>query len=800
MKGRAVRTFRAVLAVVCVCAFVAASTAAEKKPKPEFAKETLTVDGQTVTIVRDTYGVPHVFADSDEALYYGNGYAVAQDRLFQLEKYRRTATGRMAELMGKELVESDRETRLLGYTTEEFQRQVDNLSPLYKLQVEAYARGVSAWFDKARAEGKVPKELTDAGLKLEPWRATDTAAIGAMMARRFGSGGASELKNLRLFAALRERFGANAIKVFDDVLWRNDPGAPATIPKGEGNPSPAMERHDGGVNLAWLPAGLSDGAIQRAVAQAELSPETRERLAAAGVPTHWGSNAWVISPPMSASGNAMLYGGPMMGFSTPQIAHEIHLVGPNVNVIGMGFAGVPGALIGHNEHLAWTTTSAAGDYADVFAEKLNPANKHQYMHNGAYKDMEKRVETIRVAGGQPVEMEIYRTVHGPVLEWDEKAGIAYAVAANYWMREVKTLEATGGYNRAKDINEFARAAENVTTSHNWFCATQTGDIGFWFTGKLPVRSPQVDRRLPTPGTGEYDWKGDIPFSDMPQLINPKQGFFVNWNNKPAPWYDNGDECEWGPFWPITEIAGEIRDNVPLNIAEVAQIGLDTGTRHMIAPALAPMILDAAKRTDADKDPRLHEALQYLRGWNLFQWQGDVAGSIADTWMGMAAVSVLADDFGPLMPTMDMERMGESGGGPKIGMLSALSVLVRALQGPAAALPLEYDYLGGKNRDEVIIGALRQAIGVLEATRGKQMNKWGRTPQWIEFTPLPPIPATARGTYIQVVEAGRPDMNGMNILPPGQSEDPKSPHYGDQRELAGYWLFKPMLYKREDLMR
>jgi penicillin amidase len=798
MKGSAVRTFRAVLVLLCVCVSATAGSAA-RKPKPEFAKETLTVDGHAVTIVRDTYGVPHVFADSDEALYYGNGYAVAQDRLFQLEKYRRTATGRMAELMGTRFIESDRETRLLGYTTEELQRQVDNLSPLYKLQVEAYARGVSAWFDKARAEGKVPKELTDAALQLEPWRATDTAAIGAMMARRFGSGGASELRNLRLLAALRDRFGKNAIKVFDDVLWRNDPGAPTTIPNGEGNPSPAMGRRDGGINLAWLPAGLSDGAIQRALAQAELSPETRECLAAAGVPTHWGSNAWVISPRMSASGNAMLYGGPMMGFSTPQIAHEIHLVGPNVNVIGMGFAGVPGVLIGHNEHLAWTTTSAGGDCADIFAEKLNPSNKHQYIHNGAYKEMEQRVETIRVAGAQPVEMEVYRTVHGPVLEWDEKAGVAYAVAANYWMREVKTLEATGGYNRAKDISEFARAAQDVTTSHNWFCATQDGDIGFWFTGKIPVRSPQVDRRLPTPGTGEYDWKGDVTFSAMPQLVNPKQGYLVNWNNKPAPWYDNGDECEWGPFWPITDIAAEIRDNAPLSIAEVAHVGLHAGTRHMIGAALVPMILQAAKRTDADKDPRLHEALQYLRGWNLFQWQGDVAGAIVDTWMELAAVSALADDFGALMPSLRLEGGGAQGGGPKISMLSALSVLARALQGPKAALPLKYDYLGGKNRDQIIVGALRQAIGVLQATRGKQMNTWGRTPQWIEFTPLSPIPAAARGTYIQVVEASKPDMNGMNILPPGQSEDPTSPHYGDQRELAGYWLFKPTLYKREDLI-
>lgn len=795
------RTLFAVVGILALCACVTAATAAEK-PGAALPQEVLAYNGQEIRIVRDSYGVPHVFADTEEGLYYGNGYAVAQDRLLQLEKYRRTATGRMAELMGKGLIGSDRETRQLGYTTDELQKQVDALSPLYKLEMEAYARGVNAWFDKVRAEGRVPKAITDAGLQLEPWRATDSAAIGAMMARRFGSGGAAELKNLRLLEALRKRFGDNALKVFDDVLWRNDPAAPTTIPAGEGNPNPAMQRHDGGVNLASLPAGLSDDRIARAIARAELSPETRARLTAAGVPTQEGSNAWVISPRMSASGSAMLYGGPMMGFGTPQIAHEIHLVGPGVNVIGMGFAGVPGVLIGHNERLAWTTTSAAGDYADIFAEKLNPDSKYQYLHDGAYREMEKRVETIRVAGGEPVEMEICRTVHGPVLEWDEKAGVAYAVGANFWMREVKTLEATGGFNRAGNIAEFARAAENVTTSHNWLCATQEGDIGFWFTGKLPVRSPQVDRRLPTPGTGEYDWQGDIPFSEMPQLINPKQGYFVNWNNKPAPWYDNGDECDWGPVWPITEIAAEIERIAPLGVSEVAHVGLHAGQRHMIASPLVKLILGAAERTNADQDPRVHEALQYLRAWNLYQWQGEVAGTILETWLGLAAVSALADDFGPLMPsTMSLEG-GSDGdqGQPKVGMISMLSVLVRALQGPDAALPLKYDYLAGKNRDEVIVAALRSAVQVLDSTRGKEMSKWGRTPQWIEFDPLPPIPATARGTYIQVVEAAKPDMNGMNILPPGQSEDPQSPHYSDQRELAGYWLFKPMIYRREALLR
>src|SRR5262249_5090371 len=149
------------------------------------------------------------------------------------------------------------------------------------------------------------------------------------------------------------------------------------------------------------------------------------------LPGKWGSYAWLISPGKSLSGNPVLVGGPQMGFSTPQIAHEIHYSSGDLNVIGMGFAGIPEVLIGHNDYLAWTTTSGLTDMVDIFAEKLNPQNKYQYMYKGQYRDMEKRVEVIKIKGEEPRQIEIYRTVHGPVTGWDDREGLAYSRAASF---------------------------------------------------------------------------------------------------------------------------------------------------------------------------------------------------------------------------------------------------------------------------------------------------------------------------------------------------------------------------------
>jgi len=192
----------------------------------------VTVDGQEVRILRDRYGVPHVFAPSARAVYFGNGYAVAEDRLAQLEKYRRAARGELAELVGPGGVSQDREARREGYTEEERERQFQRLSGPLKEALQAYADGINAYLTACEKTG-LPPEAKKLGIPIRPWRVTDTLAIGGMMGRRFGGGGGEELRNLLVLSFLKTRFGTGAQQVFDDLLPLNDPASPTTIPASE---------------------------------------------------------------------------------------------------------------------------------------------------------------------------------------------------------------------------------------------------------------------------------------------------------------------------------------------------------------------------------------------------------------------------------------------------------------------------------------------------------------------------------------------------------------------------------------
>jgi len=781
--------YRIIIAVLLCLILVHSSPSAELPQR-----QTLSVDGEEVLIVRDDFGVPHIYAKTERGLFFANGYAVAQDRLFQMEKYRRAAKGTTAEALGASGLGADKEVRIQGYTEAERQRQFESLPADAKRMLQSYADGVNAWAKEATEKGQLPAEMKMAmmftGMKWQPWQPTDTLAIIQMMARRFGGGGGGELRNLRLLEQLKAKHGeATAKKIFDDIFFKNDPASPVTVPSRK---RPASRKqlavNDNGLLTVHCSLLASDG-LDRAIAladwQASMQLAQRE-----GLPTKWGSYGWVVSPKKSASGKAMLVGGPQMGFTTPQIAHEIHLSSPQFNVIGMGFAGVPGVLIGYNDHLAWTTTTAVMDCEDIFVEKLNPDNPRQYWHKGKWRDMEHRAEVIKVRGQADVQWDVYRTVHGPVLEIDEKNHVAYAKAMTYWNREHENLHAFRVFNRAKSMKEFFGGARRLTTAHNFLVATKSGDIGYWFCGRYPLRAQGYDARLPAPGTGEYEWRGVMKFDDLPHSLNPPQGYLCNWNNKPAAWWDNSDTPVWGAIFRIHRIQQLLEAKPKLTFEDLRDIVEDIGTYDLTVDYFKPLILRAVGNWEIGKlgnvgrsdFSRLKEAANYLREWNNHAKGGEVGKTIYDAWLAAASDLVFADDIGDLAQSGDFRRV-------------VPSFLLHALLGKQSSVPHRYDFLNGKDAESIIVDALRQALEKLTKDRGEDMSQWGYQRGTINLNPLPPIPEMNRGTYIQIVELSH-DIRGVNILPPGQSEDPKSPHFSDQREMAARWEFKRMNHKTQ----
>ncbi|MCP4640380.1 MAG: penicillin acylase family protein, partial [bacterium] len=253
--------------------------------------------------------------------------------------------------------------------------------------------------------------------------------------------------------------------------------------------------------------------------------------------THWGSFAWTVRPERSTTGNAMFFGAPMLGFGMPPRGVMVHLVAPGMNVAGMAFPGTPGVLIGHNERVAFTSTSGLMDTTDMFVETTNPENQHQYWHNGAWRDMESFESPFPVRNEdgtyrmQP--LTVYRTVHGPVVDWNVGENRIYTRAKSFRGVELQSFLAFFDMNFAETLDDIETACRDIGSTHNVFAADIDGNIGYWLAGHVPVRSPKADPRLPVPGTGEYDWEGLVCHTDVVASVNPPEGWFANWNQKPS---------------------------------------------------------------------------------------------------------------------------------------------------------------------------------------------------------------------------------------------------------------------------
>ena len=386
---------------------------------------TLVVNGEAVKIYRDEFGVPHIFARTNRGLFEAYGYTVAQDRLWQLELNRRAARGRLAEIFGPAALDADLFIRTTGYTDAELDAQFASLNNEEQEIFNDYARGINRYLVEVVAADplKLPFEFHALGFSPAPWTARDSVAFGVFMVRRFGEIGGREGFNQFVLGNLIAAHGPFAgFGIFNDLRWLNDPDAPVTVPtsgaNGRRHNSNDVLNHAQQQSLTGITNTLRQGAANASAPRtgAPKQDDVLKYWESMGVPTRLGSYAWAISPSKSANGNAMLYGGPQMGFSAPEVLHDVQLNGDHdFNVTGMAFAGVPVVLIGHNEHVAWTSTTAIGDNLDHYVETLCDfaGPDTGYVFNGGCLPLEIRLETINVAGGAPFVLPVRAAFTGP---------------------------------------------------------------------------------------------------------------------------------------------------------------------------------------------------------------------------------------------------------------------------------------------------------------------------------------------------------------------------------------------------
>jgi penicillin amidase len=455
---------------------------------------------ETVEIIYDDFGVPHIYAGNAEDAYFALGFAQAQERLFQMEMIRRATSGKLSEILGKDLLPIDKIMLTLSIrhaAEKSAAKAFENMDAAYKKQSLAYLEGVNRFID----QGNLPIEFTLIGFKPEHFTPEDIyTAIGYM--------------SLSFTAAIsQEPMMTNILKTLGDK-YLVDFSLDSLSNAGLYEESPDM------LSNVFSPLELQ-----------HYLP----------IPIWEGSNNWVMSAARSKSGKVLLANDTHIAYSQPAVWYEAHLNYPGFEMAGYYLAGVPFALIGHNRHYGWGLTIFPFDNMDLYREKINPENPNQYWHSGHWNDFRASEKTIKVKDGKEEKFIIKSSIHGPVLNpvYENISGLEENPITLWWsLHDIKTsaLSALYRINNSQNIATFEEAMKGVDIiGLNIVYGDTDGNIAWWATGKIPVRSPYVNSKLILDGAdSSNDFKAYYPFDKNPKSINPPDGFICTANNAPPP--------------------------------------------------------------------------------------------------------------------------------------------------------------------------------------------------------------------------------------------------------------------------
>ena len=461
---------------------------------------------EPVEIVRDRWGVPHIYAKSTDDLYFAQGYVIAQDRLWQLEWWRRQREGRLSEVLGASAFERDRQARLLMYRGPFDDSEWTSYHPEGKRIFTAFVNGVNAFI--TQNAGNLPVEFKLTGIKPELWK----PETPLMRVTSLGDG-SSELQLARLVARVGVK-EANRQRM-------PDPWDELVVPEGlDVNTigDDVVNAGRGGRGNLATPAIIDQyrGLVARGGGIAEdAAPEP-------------GSNNWVVSGARTETGKPLVSNDPHREVTNPSLRYVMHLVAPGWNVIGAQEPPFVGIALGHNDRLAWGFTITGTDQADVFVEDVNPANANEVRYNNAWEPLKIIREEIPIKGQAPRAVEFKFSRHGPIFYEDAKNHHAFA------LKSALNEPGTGAYmaglrlSQAKDCKSFLDEGMYwKAPTENLICGDVDGNIGFQGSALTPNRKGWVGR-LPVPGTGKYEWDGFR--KELPRIINPAKGYIATANN------------------------------------------------------------------------------------------------------------------------------------------------------------------------------------------------------------------------------------------------------------------------------
>jgi len=747
---------------------------------PDYNGE-LTISGlkDNVEIIRDSYGMPHIYAQTDQDAYFALGYCMAQDRLFQMDMVRRAARGRLAEIFGKDLIAVDRFFRTITAG-----KSIEDIASAYPQEtlfaMKAYAEGVNYFIENHK--GPLPIEFTILGYEPEPWQFSDGTAVHYYMAWDLNTAFAVEM----LYAAVIDKVGETmAQDIFPDYAK----GYPTIVPQGI-----ASLDFLASLNLARKVLGTEGGGA---------------------------SNSWVISGKTAANGAPILANDPHLGHGAPGIWYEAHLITPSMNVSGSILPGIPFVIIGANEYVAWGWTNVMADDADFYIEKINPANSNQYEFMGRWEDMIVREEVINVKGAEEVKFKVKLTRHGPIIDDVNNLQGPKGTALSMRWTAYDTLQANPFFylNTARSIDDIEKAAEHFKCpGQNWVYADSKGNIGFWAAVGIPIRDG-FSGAVPIPGwDGKHEWQGYVPTAEQPHMRNPSQGWIATANNK----HFNDDY----PY-PISHYYA-----MPDRFARIQEMltakkkfdvkdfeGMQADFFMVLGKEWIPMMLTSLSEDNLSEKEK--KALSILKEW-------DFVASADGT-----AATVFHATLNEMVKNTFKKRLGDALYGPYIGnsfvAFNAMRNLMARGQSPWLDNP---DTPEVETIDTIISKSFKAAVAVLNQALGPNIDdwSWGKLHTLTFYHPfgkssalmgyflnIGPFPVGGSMATVnpQPYRLSEPwdvhhgaslryiiDFSNMKhsrrVIPAGISGNFMSPHYDDQTELWRTGTYRPFVLDRKSV--
>ncbi len=762
-------------------------------------KEVLDIPGlaSPVEIIKDRWGISHIYARSQKDLFFAQGFNVARDRLFQLEIWRRLATGTLAEILGDKALNRDIGARLLQARVD-IKEEMNHYHPQGEEIITSFVRGINAYIDLTRKNpGLLPLEFRLLGLKPGHWTPEVVVSRHNGLFRNAGS----EISMARAVSVL-------GVERTAEFLYLQPKGASLRAERGvdlsllnrdilelySASRSRVRFEPEDIVDLSHRtnPPSLSPGKILLSVAE-----QVRQRIDA-------GSNNWVVSGKLTATGLPLMANDPHRSQQIPSLRYWVHLVAPGWNVVGGGEPALPGVSIGHNEHGAWGLTIFAIDQEDIYVYETNPPNPSQYLYQGKWEEMSVIRDTILVRCRSPVEIELKYTRHGPVLHEDYKNHRAYALRAAWLEIGGAPYLASLRMDQSKTWQEFRKACEySHTPSENMVWADIQGNIGWQAVGITPLRKGW-NGLLPVPGDGRFEWTGYLPIEELPHVFNPEQGFFATANQYNVPeGYPHLLGFQWSDPCRFLRIQEYLSSKERLTLKDMKDLQQD----YLSLPAqtLVPLL-----RGLRSSDARAQRALDMLLAWDFIMDSDSVEAAVYSSW-----VEHLSRNVWDLYLSQEERRAFPS----------------RSLQKTIDFLLAPDEHFGSdplSGRNVLLVKSLEQGVSDLAERLSPDMGKWqygqanfhhihishllsnavhDELRKKLDVGPLPrggdsyTVNNTSSGhnqtsgaSFRIIADLSRWD-NSLGTNSPGQSGNPADPHYADLFEMWAKGEYFPVYFSR-----